>query len=53
MPIRVLFVCAANAARSQMAESLLRSLGGGDSTTRVLGAVYVDVSRSGAASSCS
>jgi arsenate reductase len=30
MPTGVLFVCAANAARSQMAEAVLRSLGGGD-----------------------
>jgi arsenate reductase len=60
MPTRVLFVCAANAARSPMAEALLRSLGGRDFdvhsagirprdkihplTTRVLAAIQIDVS---------
>ena len=60
MPTRVLFVCAANAARSPMAEALLRSLGGGEFevqsagvrprdrihplTTRVLSAIHLDVS---------
>jgi protein-tyrosine-phosphatase len=60
MPTRVLFVCAVNAARSPMAEALLRSLGGGEFevqsagvrprdkihplTTRVLGAIHLDVS---------
>jgi protein-tyrosine-phosphatase len=60
MPTRVLFVCAANAARSQMAEALLRSLGGDHFevhsagvrprdkvhplATRVLSAIHLDVS---------
>jgi protein-tyrosine-phosphatase len=60
MPTRVLFVRAANAARSQMAEALLRSLGGGDFevhsagvrprdkihplTTRLLSTIRLDVS---------
>ncbi len=60
MPTRVLFVCAANAARSQMAEALLRSMGGRDFevhsagvrprdsihslTTRVLSAIHLDIS---------
>ncbi len=60
MPTRVLFVCAANVARSQMAEALLRSVGGSDFevhsagvrprdkvhplTTRVLSAIHLDVS---------
>jgi protein-tyrosine-phosphatase len=60
MPTRVLFVCAANAARSQMAEALLRSLGGSDFevhsagvrprdkvhplTTRCLSTIGLDVS---------
>jgi protein-tyrosine-phosphatase len=57
MPTRVLFVCAANAARSQTAEAVLRSLGGGvfevysagvrprdkvhPLTTRVLSAIHL------------
>jgi arsenate reductase len=60
MPTRVLFVCSANAARSQMAEALLRSLGGPEFevhsagvrphekvhplATRVLNAIHLDVS---------